>query len=263
MRPSILHTNKLLFWTITTRDLDNNVLKDAEDLPVVTVRYNDAPFTDGLLTIDHRATGKYDAYFDPEMDINEGDQFEFEEEITMNSSVQGLHDYVNQFYVRVIEPMDVILSKVLLLNPAPTGSVLIVSSGAYYCTRTDVELVFGQTNVLKWADLDNSGNSSFITNRITTMIALAHEQTNDALRAGGYNVPILAPIPTTLAYQVASLAGVLLYESRGAIDSESEDGTHRLTPFRKRWSGFIKDVLGQRIQLSAKRSNASNAPAVY
>lgn len=263
MRPSILHTNKLLFWTITTRDLDNNTLKDAEDLPEVTIRYNDTPFTSGSLSIDHRATGKYDAYFDPEQEINEGDQFEFEEEIMMNSSVQGLHAYVNQFYVRVIEPMDVILSKVLLLNSAPTGSVLIVSSGTYYCTRTDVELVFGRNNVLKWADLDGDEDDDFIENRITTMIALAHEQTNDALRAGGYIVPVADPVPTSLSYQVAALAGVLLYESRGAIDSENDDGTHRLTPFRRRWAAYIKDLLGQRVIINASKAVASNAPQVY
>lgn len=156
-----------------------------------------------------------------------------------------------------------ILDKVNLLNPAPTGSVLLVDSGDYYCTRQDVELVFGQRNVVTWADIDNEGDVDFIEDRVTTMIALAHELTNDALRQGGYELPFIAPKPLSLSYNVAALAGVLLYEARGATDSESDNGTHRLTPFRNRWDKYIKQLLSQQVKLDATRQNTTTAPQVY
>ena len=140
--------------------------------------------------------------------------------------------------------------------------MLLVNSGAYYCTRQDVELVFGTKNVIAWADLDNEADATFIEDRITTIIALAHELTNDALREGAYTIPIVAPVPTSLTYNVAGLAGVLLYESRGAVDAESDDGTHRLTPFRKRWDTYIKNLLGRKMVISAPRSVTNNAPSV-
>lgn len=177
------------------------------------------------------------------------------------SSLGGDATSANQ--LQILEQLDVIQGKTDLLNPAPTGSVLLVDSGEYYCTRQDVELVFGMTSVITWADVDNTGNMDFIDDRVTTMIALAHEQTNDALRQGGYALPFAAPRPASLTYNVAALAGVLLYESRGAIDSDSEDGTHRLSSFRKRWEKYIKQLLSQQVRLDATRQNATTAPAVY
>ena len=165
--------------------------------------------------------------------------------------------------VLILGQLDVIQNKTDLLNPAPTGSVLLVDSGEFYCTRQDVELIFGKSSVRTWADVDNEGDEDFISDRILTMIALAHEQTNDGLRNGGYVVPFTSPRPASLTYNVAALAGVLLYESRGAIDADNEDGTHRLTPYRKRWDKYIKQLLSQQVRIDATRQNATTAPAVY
>lgn len=165
--------------------------------------------------------------------------------------------------ILILDQLDVIQNKTDLLNPAPTGSVLLVDSGEFYCTRQDVELIFGKSSVRTWADVDNEGDEDFISDRILTMIALAHEQTNDGLRNGGYIVPFTPPRPASLVYNVAALAGVLLYESRGAIDADNEDGTHRLTPYRKRWDKYIKQLLSQQVRIDATRQNATTAPAVY
>lgn len=165
--------------------------------------------------------------------------------------------------ILILDQLDVIQNKTDLLNPAPTGSVLLVDSGEFYCTRQDVELIFGKSSVRTWADVDNEGDEDFISDRILTMIALAHEQTNDGLRNGGYVVPFTSPRPASLTYNVAALAGVLLYESRGAIDADNEDGTHRLTPYRKRWDKYIKQLLSQQVRIDATRQNATTAPAVY
>ena len=165
--------------------------------------------------------------------------------------------------VLILGQLDLIQNKTDLLNPAPTGSVLLVDSGEFYCTRQDVELIFGKSSVRTWADVDNEGDEDFISDRILTMIALAHEQTNDGLRNGGYVVPFTPPRPASLTYNVAALAGVLLYESRGAIDADNEDGTHRLTPYRKRWDKYIKQLLSQQVRIDATRQNATTAPAVY
>jgi hypothetical protein len=143
----------------------------------------------------------------------------------------------------------------------PIGSVLFTDSGSYYCSRADVELVFGIANVSKWADLDNEENATFIANRITTMIALAHEQLEDAIRHSSYDLPF-DPIPVAVTYHTACLAGVLLYESRGEMDAEDEAGNHRLTPFRRRWQSFVKQLLSQAHILDATRSPNTNTPFV-
>lgn len=184
--------------------------------------------------------------------------------INLAGHFMTLHRY------QVVDPANIALQATLLeiqtktnlLGGPPVGSVLFVDSGIYYCTRSDLELVFGVANVTKWADLDNNGDGTFITNRITTMIALANEMTNDALRAGAYAVPVASPIPHALSYHTACLAGVLLYESRGEADTEDENGNHRLTPFRRRWDAFIKKVLGQGVVLNAIRNTATSAPSV-
>lgn len=143
----------------------------------------------------------------------------------------------------------------------PIGSVLFTDSGTYYCARADVELVFGTKNVIQWADLDNEEDATFIANRITTMIALAHEQLEDAIRHSSYDLPF-DPIPVAVTYHTACLAGVLLYESRGEVDSEEESGNHRLTPFRRRWQAFVKQLLSQAHILDATRTPRTNAPTV-
>jgi len=91
-----------------------------------------------------------------------------------------------------------------------------------YAARSDIESEFGVNEVAKWADLDNDGNTTSITNRITARLADAEDAVDNALRGGAYTVPF-ATVPTTITRATAILAGVMLFESRGHATDDQDD----------------------------------------
>jgi phage gp36-like protein len=106
-----------------------------------------------------------------------------------------------------------------------------------YCTRTDVELSWGATNVSKWADLDNDADAAKILARINSACDGATDVVNDYLRGGPYTIPFGVP-PSQIVTLTAELAGCKLYEPRGTTD--------------------LDDTGEQRDRLSAVRNAAIN-----
>lgn len=104
-----------------------------------------------------------------------------------------------------------------------------------YCTRSDIEAVFGRTNVAKWADLDNDGTNAKIDARIAVAIEAATREVNNRLRGGVYAVPVLGD-DGTIREIAATLAGCWLYDIRGYQDYNPETGApeHRYAPIRRR-----------------------------
>ena len=90
-----------------------------------------------------------------------------------------------------------------------------------YCTRSDINDIFGTTNVTTWADLDNDSDGDVITARVARSIAWATTEINDRLRGGPYEIPLPSTVAATITDLCATLAGVWLYRSRG-VDDESE-----------------------------------------
>lgn len=134
-------------------------------------------------------------------------------------------------------------------------------SGPVYAARTDVELVFGRTNVSKWADVDNEEDSTFITNRICWALQEAYSHFNNRLRGGPYAVPFIEPFESQIISMSARLAGVMLYDSRGITDfSENGKPQHQLSAHRDMVEKFIKDVMAGIIRLDAE--HVVNYPAV-
>lgn len=136
----------------------------------------------------------------------------------------------------------------------------------YYCQRSDVEAVFGPSNVLKWADIENDGDVDAIAARVASAIAWATEEINDKLRGGPYTIPLtglsVAPaLPTTVVDLTANLAGVWLYESRGVQDFSEETGTpyHRLQWNRKRAYDAMKEIRAGQRQIDCVRNGAGCA----
>jgi len=121
-----------------------------------------------------------------------------------------------------------------------------------YSTRDDLELAFGHTNILLWADLNNTALASEITARINWAIANADDELNSKLANSRYQFPLSddSDIPPILARMSAYFAGVLLYESRGVTDV-GEDGKaqHALMWHRKRVDEFIRDIHARRLVL--------------
>ncbi len=102
-----------------------------------------------------------------------------------------------------------------------------------YCTRANIEAVYGPTNVAKWADLDADENASNITARITLAISVASEEIDDFVRLTQYTIPLAtaaAETPVTITNLAATLAGIWLYEARGSQDFDPKTGApyHRL-----------------------------------
>ena len=107
-----------------------------------------------------------------------------------------------------------------------------------YCQRSDIEDIFGVTNVAQWADLDNDEKAAKITARIARAIAVADAEVDSRLRGSPLTVPVVdsaGDTPVLITDVAARLAGVWLYENRGVQDApEDSNGEHRLSGHRRR-----------------------------
>jgi len=107
---------------------------------------------------------------------------------------------------------------------------------ADYCTRSDVERIFGATNIAKWADLDSNNNDVAIDERIASAITVASAEVDSILAGSPIRVPITT-VPTLIREVTASLAGVILYEGRGTQGVAAENGqlVHPYL-FKRQWA---------------------------
>lgn len=119
---------------------------------------------------------------------------------------------------------------------------------AAYCAQSDIEQMFGADNVSTadgWADIDKDGDAGKITARITRAIAVSSERIDDVLRLSPYAASYenasgtRSPTITDLA---AALAGIWLYERKGAydVDPQSRRPIHRF--------GFLKRDAERRLR---------------
>lgn len=133
-----------------------------------------------------------------------------------------------------------------------------------YCTRSDIEALFGKANVAKWADVDNDQDADAIGDRIDQAIAVATARIDDRLRNGPYTLPI-AGSPATLTNLAVQLAGVWLYESRGVQDFSPDTGfpVHRLRWHSEQAEKTLNDLLSGKLRLNATLvGNGTTAPIV-
>ena len=133
-----------------------------------------------------------------------------------------------------------------------------------YCTRSDLEALFGRSNVTKWADMDNDQDSDAIEARIDRAIAVASARIDDRLRSGPYSLPITGS-PPTLVNLAAQLAGVWLYESRGVQDFSPDTGypVHRLRWHTVQAEKTIREILSGVVRLNAAETHrGTTAPMI-
>lgn len=90
-----------------------------------------------------------------------------------------------------------------------------------YSERSNIEDIYGVTNVEKWADLDNDGDATKITNRITAAITRADDELDNRLRESRYVVPFTT-VPSAIEYLSALYAGIWLYSNRGVTDYNAD-----------------------------------------
>ena len=123
-----------------------------------------------------------------------------------------------------------------------------------YCVQADIENVFGIENVLKWSDIENVG--SINATRITQSIAVASERIDDEARVMSYKIPLQDEddnASVTITDLAATLAGIWLYEARGAQDYNPQTGevVHRFEFKRQRAEQLLSDIRDQRIRINA------------
>ena len=112
---------------------------------------------------------------------------------------------------------------------------------ATYCVQADIEQRFGLTNVSAndgWADIDKDNDATKMEARIVLAIAVASERIDDVLRLSPYGPAFENAGGTqsvTITDLAATLAGIWLYECKGAydVDPQSRRQIHRFA-FRKR-----------------------------
>lgn len=139
-------------------------------------------------------------------------------------------------------------------------SVSFSFGGTGYCSRSDINDIFGSTNVTKWADLDNDADAAEITSRIARAIVWGTTEINDRLRGGPYTIPLPITAAATIVDLCATLAGVWLYRSRG-VDDESE-----IDKYKWHWDRVEKtlsEIRGGKRRLDAPSSTDTGGQAPF
>ena len=96
-----------------------------------------------------------------------------------------------------------------------------------YCTRSDIEDMYGAKNVAKYADLDNDADTTAIAARIARAIEAVGAEIDDVMRCCAYRLPLeteSGTTPTSIKYLAASMAGIWLYEARGGEEYDPRSG---------------------------------------
>jgi hypothetical protein len=123
--------------------------------------------------------------------------------------------------------------------------------------RIDVERVFGPTNVRNWADLESRRDEGHIASRIEWSLELAEAKVTARLRRGPYAVPFADPVDPVVVDLIARMAGVLLYDSRGAADGDGE--TNTIAPHRRQADETIRAIMAGQVRLSHARTKSHPA----
>jgi hypothetical protein len=115
-----------------------------------------------------------------------------------------------------------------------------------YCTQANIETVYGATNVGRWADIDNDGDAGTKSTRITYAIDVASEEIDDVLRTMAVRVPVVTSAgatPKTIEHLAAVLAGLWLYEARGAEDYNRNGEIRHGHAWRREWvDQYLEDI---------------------
>ncbi len=94
-----------------------------------------------------------------------------------------------------------------------------------YASTDGMDQKFGPTNVTKWADLDNDGDSDNIAARKAAAIAYADGEVDNELRDTHYRKPFVTAAgatPVAIADIANALAGCWLKDPRGQTTFSKE-----------------------------------------
>jgi hypothetical protein len=121
-----------------------------------------------------------------------------------------------------------------------------------FIVPADIETVWGELNVNRWADLDNTEDSAVIEARKEYACKWACQRVESLLRGGRYVIPMTPAsgeeLPTDLIDNAARLAGYWLYIGRGLAENSSEE-SGRMKGQRKSVEDWCRQVRNGQVVL--------------
>lgn len=127
------------------------------------------------------------------------------------------------------------------------------------CERSDVEKVYGKENILSWADLDGSGDSKVIEDRITWACGKAERTFNARLRGGPYTIPVESYTADVIDI-IALQAGIILYDGRRIVGAT--DAQDQVSPQRREVDDIYRMIRAGQYQLDSSLTRTLNYPVV-
>lgn len=119
-------------------------------------------------------------------------------------------------------------------------------------TATELNNVFGSGNIQAWADIDNDGNTTTISNRIAYALQLATAEVSAKLRLSPYVVAD-ALDHVLVEHAVCQRAADYLYSPRAVSD---EDPSKDLMAWhRKEYEKFFKSLAAGQLDLGLTRAS--------
>jgi len=128
-----------------------------------------------------------------------------------------------------------------------------------YCTRDDLELRFGRSNVEKWADHNNDGDLTEIDERVEWACEQAYSDINDELRGGPYDLPV-SPLPSSLVDLSSRWAAALLNEWK--MDESEESEKKRVGPSTEKLKRILRRVRAGALRFSGVAYGSALYPQV-
>ena len=126
-----------------------------------------------------------------------------------------------------------------------------------YATSQDMLDRLGTGNIQNWSDLDGVG--AINTTRVGIALAHADAEINQALRGGGYAIPLVfqdAYAQDYISHIATTLAVAWLYESRGLLDQDSQGD--KFTKLEAKARADLAGIMAGRPRLACQRRWAPN-----
>lgn len=127
-----------------------------------------------------------------------------------------------------------------------------------YCNKEDLFIRFGKTNIVEYADVENTQQDDIIDERIEWAIEQATEEINERLRESPYSFPLQDDIPLSIKKVCSEISTIYLYDSRRINDSD--DAIDELNAIRTAIEEYFRLVCGGKRILSLKKND--NIPFV-
>lgn len=118
-----------------------------------------------------------------------------------------------------------------------------------YTTETDVKLMYGEININRWADLDNTGVAGTISDRIDATIEHADDYINGRFAQSKYTVPFETDhVPKLIKFLATLYVGILLYDGRG--QNATDKARDQVKNQRERFNRVLRQILSGQLTLT-------------